>query len=375
MVESQEMRRRDFLFTGALPFATAGAAPQTADVSCILLMLVGGPSHVDTWDLKPDAPREHRSPFRPIPTNVPGIGISEIFPRLARHADKFSLVRSVSNERAAPFHDAGYQAMQTGRLFRDGIEHPHYGCVVSNILGSRRGAPVHVMLPGPIGATGGNMPHGHTAGYLGHRHDPVMRPPEAFQVDRQSESMRGRYGWNTFGQSCLAARLLVEQGVRFVTVNMFDTVFEKVTWDAHGYQPFCSLNCYRDVVGPMFDHAFSALLEDLSDRGLLKNTMVVALSEFGRTPRLNYAGGRDHWTGCWTVLMGGGPLRCGIVVGESDEIGAYPKDRPVTPADIAATIYRGFGIDPRVKLDAGDGHRIPLVDPEAKPIHELLIAS
>ena len=153
---------------------------------------------------------------------------------------------------------------------------------------------------------------------------------------------------------------------------MFDTVFNKITWDIHGYAPFCPISCYRDVVGPMFDMAYSSLLEDLSARGLLSETIVVALGEFGRTPKLNHAGGRDHWPRCWTVLMGGGPLKCGQVFGSSDEIGAYPKDRPTTPAEIAATIYSGMGIDPHMELPGPEGKLIPLVDPGVEPLRELL---
>jgi len=315
-------------------------------------MLVGGPSHLDTFDMKPDAPAEIRGPFRPIRTNVPGIEISEIFPRTARHADKFSLIRSLHHE-AAPVHDTGHQLMQTGRLFDGGPEHPHYGCVVSKLTGS-----AHVMLPGPIGNTGGNMPHGQSAAYLGDAFAPVT---PAVDLSHEPQKLREKYGRNRFGQSCLAARRLVESGVRFVTVNMFETVFDQLTWDIHGSRPFSPIDCYKEVVGTMFDMAYSSLLEDLHDRGLLSSTMVIATGEFGRTPRINPAGGRDHWPQCWTMLMGGGPLKGGTVIGSSDRIGAEPRDCPVTPAQIGATIYTGLGIDPSAKLNG-----LPLAD--AKPL-------
>jgi arylsulfatase A-like enzyme len=176
---------------------------------------------------------------------------------------------------------------------------------------------------------------------------------------------------NRFGQSCLLARRLIEAGVRFVTVNMFETVFDEITWDIHGSKPFSPISCYRDLVGPMFDMAYSSLLEELSERGLLSNTMVVATGEFGRTPKINPAGGRDHWPQCWTMLMGGGPLKGGTVVGSSDEIAAAPRDHPVTPAQIAATVYKGLGIDLAVELPGAQGRPIPLVDRGTEPVREL----
>jgi len=194
----------------------------------------------------------------------------------------------------------------------------------------------------------------------------------AFELHREPEAVREKYGLNRFGQSCLLARRLIEAGVRFVTVNMFETVFDEITWDIHGSRPFSPISCYRDLVGPMFDMAYSSLLSELSERGLLSNTMVVATGEFGRTPKINPAGGRDHWPQCWTMLMGGGPLKGGTVVGSSDDIAAAPKDRPVNPAMIAATIYRGLGIDLGLELPGVQGRPIPLVDRGTEPLKELL---
>jgi hypothetical protein len=195
---------------------------------------------------------------------------------------------------------------------------------------------------------------------------------EAFELHREPEAIREKYGMNRFGQSCLLARRLIEAGVRFVTINMFETVFDEITWDIHGSRPFSPISCYRDLVGPMFDMAYSSLLSELAERGLLSNTMVVATGEFGRTPKINPAGGRDHWPQCWTMLMGGGPLKCGHVVGESDEIAAAPKSRPVTPAEVAATIYKGLGIDLSIELPGAQGRPIPLVDRGVEPIRELV---
>src|SRR5947199_2251624 len=399
--------RRDFLHAGSLSMLgltlpgwmglKAAGAVQDKDINCIMLFLVGGPSHIDTWDPKPSAPAEVRGPFKPIDTTVPGMQITEIFPKMAKHAQEFSLIRSVYHT-ATAVHDTGHQMMQTGRLFTGGIEHPHVGCVLGYVKGSRGEMPAHVLLPRPIGRTGGNLPHGHTAGYLGRQHDPFilnadpavpnfrvpdLLPPNyisaaragrrqrmrqavdgaaaAFETSGQAQQMdenfalayrlmsspqaraavaleqepaavRDRYGRTRFGQSCLLARRLIERGVRFVTVNMFETVFDEVTWDIHGSKPFTDIAQMSREVVPNFDRAYSALLEDLHDRGLLSNTVVTAMGEFGRTPKVNPAGGRDHHPGVWTIIMGGGPIGAGQVIGESDELGYIPKTRPVTPA-------------------------------------------
>src|SRR5438132_597506 len=374
------LRRRDFLHAGSLSFLGLGLTqylglkaqgavnPDAKDANCIMLFLVGGPSQLDNWDMKPNAPAEIRGPYKPIKTNVPGIEISENFPRMAKHADKFSLIRSVYHT-AAAVHDTGHQMMQTGRLFTGGIEHPHIGCVLGKLRGPKGDVPPHVLLPRPIGNTGGNMPHGQNAGFLGKMYDPFvlnadpsdpnftvpdLLPPdyitslrvdrrkslremvdssvksldasqdarllnatfhqaytlmssakarEAFSIKDESGKTRERYGMNRFGQSCLLARRLIERGVRFVTVNMFETVFNEITWDIHGSKPFSPISCYRDLIGPMFDNAFSSLLEDLQNRRMLDNTMVVAMGEFGRTPKVNPAGGRDHWPPCWSSVM------------------------------------------------------------------------
>ncbi len=440
------LSRRDFLHAGSL--ATLGLSlpaylrakeeqgVKDNDVNCIMLFLLGGPSQLDTWDLKPNAPEEVRGPFMPIKTNAPGIEISEIFPKMAKHADKFSLVRSVYHT-ASAVHDTGHQMMQTGRLFTGGVEHPHAGCVLGYLRGGRGELPAHVVLPRPMGRTGGNLPHGQSAGYLGKQYDPFvlnadpstpnfkvpdLLPPdyisetraerrqklrdaidgeldkfetsaaakqlddsfhqayrlmssprarEAFAVEKEPAAVRDRYGRTRFGQCCLMARRLIEAGVRFVTVNMFETVFDEITWDIHGSRPFTDIQEMSKLVAPNFDQAYSTLLEDLKERGLLDKTMVLGMGEFGRTPKINPAGGRDHHPGVWTIVMGGGPLKGGRVVGESDELGYIPKTRPVTPGEVAATIFRGLGLDPHKELPGPQGRPIPLADYNMKPIDEL----
>ncbi len=404
------LTRREFLRAGSLATVgltlpglrtlnAEGADTERGDVNCIFLFLVGGPSQLDTWDMKPDAPEEIRGPFRPIATNVPGTRISEIFPRLARQMDRVSLVRSVHHT-AAAVHDTGHQLMQTGRLFSADIDHPHVGSVVAMLKGNRGETPAHVLLPRPIGTTGGNMPHGQSAGYLGKSFDPFVPNAdpialrrdsrddrsadfeaydwgasrsvrEAFDLNAESVAIREQYGRTRFGESCLIARRLIERGSRFVTVNMFDTVFNNVTWDMHGMAPFSTLDGYRNEVGPSFDHAYTALLDDLSARGMLSNTLIVACGEFGRTPKINPAGGRDHHPACWTVLFAGGSMQGGRVVGASDEIGSAPVDRPVSPAEIAATVYQGLGIDLKTEIPGPDEHPIRIVDQGVRPISEL----
>ncbi len=176
---------------------------------------------------------------------------------------------------------------------------------------------------------------------------------------------------NRFGQCCLLARRLIEAGVRFVTVNTFLTVFDEITWDIHGSKPFTSIEGMKNIVAPMYDQAYTALLEDLDQRGMLDNTLVCNLAEFGRTPRVNPAGGRDHWPQCWTVYFAGGGVQGGRVVGRSDPIGGVPAERPVEPPEVVATIYHSLGLDLETKLPGPQGRPFPLVDTGKHEIHEL----
>ena len=441
------LKRRDFLHAGALgliglslsdlfALKASGAMRTDKDVNCIMLMLVGAPSQLDTWDMKPEAPSEVRGPYAAIPTNVPGIQISEIFPRMATHADKFALLRSVYYSGVA-VHDAGHQVMQTGRLFQAGFEYPHVGSVLGFLKGPNGDIPPHVMLPRPIGNTGGNMPHGQTGGFLGKGHDPFvlnadpsdpafkvpdLLPPdyitairadqrrnlrslvdgavksfeahpdarllnssfdqaytlissskarEAFDLTRETDAVKDKYGRNRFGLSCLLARRLVEAGVRFVTVNMFETVFNEITWDIHGSAPFSPIEAYKSLLGPMFDNAYASLLEDLASRGLLDNTLVIAMGEFGRTPKINPAGGRDHWPQCWTIAMAGGGVKGGQAIGASDEIGAYPKDRPIPAAAVSATVLHALGIELDTELPGPQSRPIRTAEHGVEPVSEL----
>ncbi len=440
--------RRDFLEVGTLSaiglslaklsaLQAAGAiAKGQDDRSAIMIFNLGAPSQLDTWDMKPDAPREIRGPFQPIKTKSPEIQISEIFPMHAKVADRFSLVRGCYHT-AAAVHDTGHQMMQTGRLFTGGVNTPHVGCALEFLKGRRTDLPAHVILPEPMGPTGGNMPHGQDAGFLGKGYDPFvlnsdpskkdfrvpdLLPPseigearlqrrremreivddtvknfetspnaklmdsnfasayrlmtsvkarEAFDLSREPEKVRERYGMTRFGQCCLLARRLVEAGVRFVTINTFITVFDEITWDIHGSKPFTSIAGMKDIVAPMYDRGYSALIEDLTERGMLDNTLVCNLAEFGRTPKINPAGGRDHWPQCWTVYFAGGGVQGGRVIGKSDEIGGYPVERPVKPSEIAATIYHSLGLNPETHLPGPNSRPFPLVDFGVQPVREL----
>ena len=193
----------------------------------------------------------------------------------------------------------------------------------------------------------------------------------AFDLSQEPKKVRDRYGNSRFGQCCLLARRLIEAGVRFVTINTFLTVFGEITWDIHGTKPFTSIEGMRDVVAPMYDQAYGALLTDLSERGLLGDTLVCNLAEFGRTPRVNPAGGRDHWPQCWSVYFAGGGVKGGQVVGKSDPVGGYPAERPVNPSEVVATIFHSLGLDLESHLPGPAGRPFPLVDFGTKPITEL----
>jgi len=194
---------------------------------------------------------------------------------------------------------------------------------------------------------------------------------EAFDLSKEPQAVRERYGMNRFGQCCLLARRLVENGVRFVTINTFLTVFGETTWDIHGSKPFTSIEGMKDVVCPMYDQAYSALIEDLHARGLLDDTLVTGLAEFGRTPKVNPAGGRDHWPQCFSVTFAGGGVKGGRVVGASDSFGGFPAERPVKPGDIVATIFHSLGLDHTSHLPGPAGRPFALTDFGTEPIREL----
>lgn len=440
--------RRSFLQAGAAGMAglglhqllgleAAGAVETTPRIrNVITIFLVGSPGHLDTWDMKPDAPAEVRGKFKPARTNVNGVQICEHFPLMARKMDKIALIRSL-HHRTGATHENGQRWMMTGHDFNADSMKPHFGSVISRMFGQKSELPANMVIPGPIGNTGAGNLHGQTAAYLGSAHEPFFlnadpaskdfkvgdlevpagtsasrldartqlltqldqlqrrtetrstqmhdssyerafrlltsrRAKEAFDLNKEPDRARDRYGRNTFGQSCLMARRLIEGGVRCVTVNHFDTVFGLSCWDMHADGGGLN-NTYLDYerhLCPQFDWAFTALIEDLEQRGLLQETVVAVLSEFGRTPQVNGRGGRDHYPNAWTNFLCGGSIRGGQVIGSTDRIGSRPNDNPIEPPQILATIYQGMGINLDTTMMPGPGER-PIRLVEAEPIRQL----
>jgi uncharacterized protein (DUF1501 family) len=391
--QSGGVSRRDFLRVGGLSVVSLSVAEQAAQArkqaavsgcrSCIFILMTGGPSQFETFDPKPAAPQEIRGPLHAISTAIPGTQLSECLPQLAARADKFTILRSLCHD-AAPIHETGLQLLQTGRLARGDVRHPAYGSVVARFLGPRNEIAPYVALPRLLSETGVNAYQGQEAGFLGHDFDPLTGPhrssanseemasfvPGGFLAE-ETEKTQATYGKTRFGRLCLQARKLVECGVRCVTVNLFDTLAGEKTWDCHGRSTTDSSNLYdyRDRLGPEFDRALSALLDDLGQRGLLDETLVIAAGEFGRTPRINEYGGRDHWPGVWSAIVAGGGVQGGRVIGGSDAHGAAPSDRPTAPGELTATIYNRLGLDDDLKLCVDDETFLPLVDHQ--PIGEL----
>ncbi|MFM8584372.1 MAG: DUF1501 domain-containing protein [Planctomycetaceae bacterium] len=410
------------------------AAPGPRANNVILLWMRGGPSHIDMWDPKPDAPAEYRGEFGTIPTTVPGIQLTDMLPLSAQCMTDWSIVRSLHHQDAG--HSTGDQICFTGYPSGpNGDENIHPSCcsIVAEQLGSLdRGLPVSVMIPRQVPGTG--------AAYLGVAHRPFetladpantgpfvvpnFRPAEgisvdrlgdrrgllagfdrlrrevdhrgqlgsvdrfqeqawgiltserarqAFDLDSEPREVRERYGFEpafdpgasnrcgapAWSQRILLARRLIEAGVRLVTVDLR-------WWDTH-VQGFDSL---RRGFLPRWDRAFSALVTDLRERGLLETTLVVAWGEFGRTPRVNNDAGRDHYPNVFSAALAGGPVRGGRVLGASDAKGAFPKSTPKTPQDVLATMYRHLGVDPHRQYLNNAGRPIPVL-PSGQPLLEL----
>jgi hypothetical protein len=389
--------------------ACAGVSTSRAK-SCILLWLDGGPSHLETFDLKPSAPAEVRGPFRPIPTKVSGIQIGELLPRTAQITDKLAIIRSMTSPLGE--HGLANHYLLTGYKPSPVLQYPSYGSVVARLRGGQPVLPPYVAIPetrstagaGFLGSanepftTGGDPSHADfrvrdleffpgvdesrihrrreflsefdrvqaqvesfglpSAGPFQQAYRLVTSPEakRAFDLRAESDDIRARYGSRMFGQSCLLARRLVERGVPFVTVLY-------TGWDTHEDLVLHLRDGYSGAkVGagliPTFDIAFSALIEDLHVRGLLDETLVIAMGEFGRTPKLNTRRGRDHWPRVFSLVLAGGGIQGGQVVGSSDRVGESPHDGAVTPADLARTIYTLLGVDPDHELYTPDGRPV-----------------
>ena len=397
---------------------------------CLMVYMWGGPSHIDLFDMKPEAPVEIRGEFSPIRTKVPGIQICEHLPYLARQTDKIGFIRSVTHSdnnhsTSAHWMLTGHKhALSAENFGAESSDFPHIGSVLSKLAPAKSHLPTFVALPEVIATTAGFVAPGQGGGILGQAYDPFrinQHPDEpnfrvqnltpvagltdsrlrsrvsllqefdrfrgelvdsaeasafstfqqraldlvtseqtraAFDLQSEPDSERDRYGRHTFGQSLLLARRLLESGVKLVTVYWHrDKPGIDTTWDTHSG----NFKQLKERLLPQSDKSLATLLEDLSTRGLLDDTLVVWMSEFGRTPKINNSdGGRDHWGACNTIWMAGGGVPGGQVYGASDKIASEPVSDAVSPADLSATIYHLMGLDPASVIYDPLGRPLPI---------------
>jgi hypothetical protein len=422
--------------------ATRGLHGVAADRACIFVLLCGGPSHLDTWDLKPGAPEDIRGPYRPIASAVPGMRISELHTRLSKLTQHFSLIRSMTHVGNISNHFDAMHHLLSGQVGAP-PDSPYLGAILSRVRPSERNIANYVWLIRCVGDPVFCAPNIGNGGHLGAQYSPmfvgsannhpamptfrapdelqpavdperlrdrgrllgVVHPTQAgrpavgatrdwenlhrrafaladgpggreiFELHRESAATRDRYGRHPLGQNLLLARRLVEAGVGFVTVNGWTGPAPNQegggppasSWDMHGSEMGMGNAFGNGSYGmgwclPCLDQGLSALLVDLSERGLLERTLVVVMGEFGRTPRINQPNqnpGRQHWPSCWSAILAGGGIRGGAVYGETDRIGAYVKDRPVTVQDLGATIYHALNVPSDLRLGR-DGFTRPI---------------
>ncbi|VTS01271.1 DUF1501 domain-containing protein [Tuwongella immobilis] len=314
------------------------------------VQLTGGPSQLETFDPKPDAPSEIRGPFGSIPTTIPGVRINEFLPQIAQRLHRCTLIRSVHHE-LTPIHEIGLQLLQTGSVSTLGQPRPHLGAqlvahrqtqsaVASNAL-SQTSVPEMAILGGSLQSLGVSIDHGQTAANLADRVSVQMvNHPAATEEQRLAEHTAH-------------AVALLESGTRSVVVNMFQSVYDCLSWDCHadGASLPTTLADYRSRLLPMLDQTVSHLLDSLAMRGLLDSTLVVVTGEMGRTPTLNPWGGRDHWAGCWSMLVAGGGMPQGHVVGRSDAHAAAPTDEPMHARDVFGMLAAQLGLPPATPDD------------------------
>lgn len=413
--------RRDFLRLGSLAFAGINLPDLLAadrpkrDISCIVIFQNGGASQLDTFDPKPDAPSEIRGSFRPIPTSVPGVHLSELLPQSARAMKKFSIIRSMHSNEA--IHERARQYVFSGTKPRNDLMHPSYGSVVSRELGARNGVPPFVVIPEKDVSS--------EAGFLGPLYDPfvagnsntrnysvrnltlplgisldqararmellaalegefkkaeqfslvksmdefyqkafdlISSPAanKAFNISEEPEKLREAYGRTPVGQGALLARRLIEAGVRLATVFH------------GGYDTHQNNDERSKTLIPEFDKAFTTLLMDLEQRGRLDTTLVLVIGDFGRTPKINTAGGRDHWPRGFSVALAGAGIQGGRVIGKSDQVAGEPVDRPVSIEDLGATVYKALDIDTSKSYHANG--RPVAINKDGEPVKELFIS-
>jgi uncharacterized protein (DUF1501 family) len=429
------INRRSFVSAGSLGFlglslrnALAAASEAKLPVdgkakAVILFWLEGGPSHVDTWDPKSN------SNFKPISTDVAGIQISELLPKMAKRMDKFALVRSM-HTRGTDHPQATHYAI-TGHEINPAMQFPSLGSIITKEMGPRNAVPAHVLVPKWDRSR--QYEEYFRSAFLGGDYDPMCIPDpskpgfevtdlslpksvsqaavesrsaflkavdrryrdlndtaehtnmdvftaqawkmiltpavrDAFDLSKESDKMKERYGKDSIGQSCLLARRLVEAGSRFVTA----AGYHGTSWDTHSDND----KGHRDRLAPPLDRTLTALVEDLEDRGLLDSTLVIAMGEFGRTPTINANLGRDHWPNCWSLALAGGGIKTGQVIGVSDERGYNVAERVVSMGDLYATIYQALGIDWKKEYMSPIGRPVKIAnsleDKTGSPVKELL---
>ena len=409
--------RRDFLKVGSLAFSGINltkllAASESKERSCIVLFQAGGASQLDTFDPKPEAVSDIRGSFKAIPTAVPGVRVSELLPRSAKALNKFSIIRSMHSDEA--IHERARQYVFSGTKPRNEVLQPSYGSTLAKELGPKNGLPPFVSIPmADLSAE---------AGFLGPTFDPfvsgeptaedfsvqdltlpsginlsearsrtgllaalnrefkqVEQSPlidsmdefyqkafdlisspaakRAFDISAEPDKLRDAYGRTTIGQGALLARRLVEAGVRLASI---------FHW---GYDTHVNNEPEHKKLVPEFDQAFATLLEDLEQRGLLETTLVLVIGDFGRTPKVNFSGGRDHWPGAFSVALAGAGIQGGAVIGETDAHASEPISRPVRIEDLGATVYEALGIDYRKNYHA-NGRPIA-INKEGRLVKEL----
>lgn len=414
--------------------------PKARAKSVIFLFQYGGPSHLDTFDMKPNAPEQIRGPHKAISSNVPGIQVSEHLPRTAKIMDKVTLIRSMhhtmkNHNSAAYYALTGHAPPSDDQRLRDSLSlFPAYGSVVDKLAPVRGDMPTFVAYPHVI--ADGSITPGQHASFLGKVHDPLFIPKdpnspdfslpelslpanvsyervmqrrelqklidaqarmldysasakgldayyekalamlqspklrEAFNLSAEPAKVRDAYGRTTYGQGCLLARRLVEAGSKVVTVYFSESIGGQSTteggWDTHGFNNTRMFPIVEKFHLPITEQTLPTLLNDLEDRGLLDETLVVWVGEFGRTPRINDNASRDHWPQCYTALLAGGGVKRGFVYGASDKTGSHPAENPVRPDDLAATVYHLLGIDPHAEVH--DVGKRPLAITDGKPV-------
>lgn len=367
--------RRNFLAIGGVglvgaSLSEAGVTPRSNSRSVINVIMNGGPSQLETFDPKPEAPREVRGPIRSIQTSIPGLFFSESLPQLAKRASDLVVLRSLYHE-ASPVHETGLQLLLTGSLVqREGLP-PNVGCFLNQVLQENKKTQVQhsIRLGGTIQQTGLKAYHGDLPGLLD-QSESLSTPASMAETGYQNPDFHQAtskeitaYGHSHMGNLLWQAARYVAAGFKYVEINTFSQLEGQLTWDAHGDQhcgPATVLS-YRDKIAPQYDTAMSALIDDLQASGLWDQTLIVSTGEMGRTPRINDNGGRDHWPHAWSGILAGGGLNGGQVIGETDEVAERIVNQPIHLSEIPGLIgaYLLGEQSPQITLSNGNHWSLP----------------